>query len=124
MNGNIFPNLVKVFYTNITFEGRKMSSHVKGVDMEITLTGLKYSREKVDKGNTNALEDFNKMQYYIATWMLRPRGVNHVVLTEQYLVLLYWIMKKIKVNGIYVFKEHMLKSIRLCDYHFPYVILL
>jgi len=24
MNGNIFPNMVKVFYTNLNFEGEKM----------------------------------------------------------------------------------------------------
>jgi len=56
MNGNIFSDLVKVFYTNLSFEGEHISSHVKGVDMEIipaiwtTVTGLKYSGAKVGKG--------------------------------------------------------------------------
>jgi len=37
MNGNTFPDLVKVFYTNLTIDGENMYSHVKGVDMVITL---------------------------------------------------------------------------------------
>ena len=39
------------------------------------------------------------------------------------MVLAYCIMKNIKVNWIYVFKEHMLKFVRLSDYRFPYVII-
>jgi len=31
MNGNTIPDLVKVFYTNLSFKGEKMSTHVKGV---------------------------------------------------------------------------------------------
>jgi len=157
MNGNIFPNLVKVFYTNLTFEGENISSHVKGVEMEITpdvwtnVTSFKYTEAKVGKGNNSALEDFNKMQYYISclrnhltkvkgfhvgalklnecvitfitTWILKPNTSNHVLLTKEDLVLVYCKTKKIKVNWIYVFKEYMLKYVRLSDYHFPYVIL-
>lgn len=157
MNENTFPNLVKLFYTNFSFEGENMSLHVKGVDMEITpsvlnvVPRLKYPRVKFGKGNIRAIEDFNKRHYYISclrnplsqvkcfhvgtlklderiiafitAWMLTPRGSNHVVLTEEDLVLVYCIMKKIKVNWIYVIKEHMLKSIRLSDYWFLYVIL-
>jgi len=33
-------------------------------------------------------------------------------------------MKKIKVNRIHIFKEHMQKSMRLSDYLFPYVVLI
>jgi len=36
MSGNIYHNLVKVFYTNLHIDGENLSSHVKGVDMEIT----------------------------------------------------------------------------------------
>ena len=48
IKGNIYPNLIWVFYTNLKFEGNNLVSHVKGVDMEIThdvwaaVTGLKY----------------------------------------------------------------------------------
>jgi len=132
MKGNIYPDLIRVFYTNLKFEGNKLVSHVKGVDMEITydvwtaVAGLKYSGLRINKGNLGAEEDFNKVQYYksylknqnaqvrtcligglrlderllalIVTWILTPRGSNHSVLTEEDLVYIYCIMKKIRIN--------------------------
>jgi len=49
MKGNIYPYLIRVFYTNLKFDGNNLISHVKSVDMEITydvwtaVAGLKYS---------------------------------------------------------------------------------
>ena len=119
-------------------------------DVSIAITGIKFSSALINKGNTSVVEDFNKIQYYVSclrnshmkvkgfhvgalnlyerviafiiTWMPTPRGSNHVVLTEEDLVLVYYIKKNIKVNWIRVFKEHMQKSMRLSDYHFAYVI--
>ena len=70
MKGNIYPDLIWVFYTNLKFEGNHLVSHVKGVDMEIThdvwaaVTGLKYVGLRINKGNIGVVEDFNKIQYY------------------------------------------------------------
>ena len=36
MSGNTYPDLIRVFYTNLHFVGNNLVSHVKGVDMEIT----------------------------------------------------------------------------------------
>jgi len=53
--GNIYPNLVRVFYTNFHIIGDKICSHVKGVDMEITqevwttITGLKHAGLRIKK---------------------------------------------------------------------------
>jgi len=33
---NVYPDLVKVFYTNLTQDGRKLVSHVKGVKITVT----------------------------------------------------------------------------------------
>ena len=33
-------------------------------------------------------------------------------------------MKKVKINWIHIIKEHMQKSMRLSDYHYPYAILI
>ena len=58
MTGNVYPDLVKVFYTNLTQDGRKLVSHVKGVKITVTtevwknVVGIKYSRLKVSKGHT------------------------------------------------------------------------
>jgi len=70
MKGNIYPDLIKLFYTNLKFEGNNLVSHVKGVDMEITydvwtaVAGLKYSGLRINKGNLGVVEDFSKVQYY------------------------------------------------------------
>ena len=70
IKGNIYPDLIRVFYTNLKFEGNNLVSHVKGVDMEIThevwtvVAGLKYSGLRINKGNLGVMEDFNKVQYY------------------------------------------------------------
>jgi len=70
MKGNIYPDLIRVFYTNLKFKGNNLVSHVKSVDMEITydvwtaVAGLKYSGLRINKGNLGVVEDFNKIQYY------------------------------------------------------------
>jgi len=46
------------------------------------------------------------------------------MLNEKDLVLMYDIQNMIKVNWIYVIKDHMLKSKRLTNYIFPYVVLI
>ena len=158
MSGNIYPDLVRVFYTNLQVVGDNLCTHVKRIDMEITLkvlsvvAGLKYYELRINKGNIGIVEEFNKMQFYksclknpqskvrnfsmggmklnerivafIVSWMLIPRGSNHFVLTEEDLVLIYCIMNKIKIIWIHIIKEHMKNSMRLSDYHYPYVILI
>jgi len=62
LSGNIYPNLVKVFYTNLQFNGDTLNSHVKGVDIVITndvwaaITGLKFYGERINKGNLGVIE--------------------------------------------------------------------
>jgi len=134
MTGNVYPDLVKVFYTNLTLDGKNLVSYVKGIKMKVTnevwnlVVGIKYAGLKVGKGNTNGIQEFNKIQYYrscvrdpslsvnrfhagnlnltprllayIIAWQLIPRGTNHVVLHEEDLILLYYIMDIIKVNWV------------------------
>jgi len=70
MKGNIYSDLIRVFYTNLKFEGNNLVSHVKGVDMEIihevwaAVTGLTYAGLRINKGNIGVVENFNKIQYY------------------------------------------------------------
>jgi len=113
---------------------------------------LKYAGLRINKGNLGVVEDFSKIQYYksylknpeaqvrtcsvgglkldervlalIVTWILTPRESNHSVLAEEDLVYIYCIMKKIKINWIHIIKEHMQKSMRLSDYHYPYAVLI
>lgn len=55
LTGNVYPDLVKVFYTNLTLDGKNIVSYVKGI---------KYSGLKVGKGDTSGIQEFNKLQYY------------------------------------------------------------
>jgi len=67
---NIYSDLVKVFYTNLHFDGDSFVSHVKDVDMIITsevwsvVTGLKSFGLRINRGNLGVVEDFNKIQFY------------------------------------------------------------
>ena len=70
MTGNVYPDLVKVFYNNLVQDGKNLVSHVKGVKLKITreiwsnVGGIKYSGMKVSKGNIAGIQGFNKMQFY------------------------------------------------------------
>ena len=70
MTGNVYPDLVKVFYSNLFQDGKNLVSYVKGVKLKITreiwssIGGIKYSGLKVNKGNTVGIQEFNKMQLY------------------------------------------------------------
>jgi len=85
---------------------------------------LKNPHLKVKGFSVGALKLNERIISFIVSWTLNPRGCNHALLTEEDLVLIYFIMKNIKVNWIHVFKEPMQKSMRLRDYHFPYVVLI
>ena len=61
---------------------------------------------------------------FIVSWILTPRGSNHSTLCEEDLLLIYCIMNKVKINWIHTIKEHMHKAMRLCDFHYPYAILI
>ena len=101
-------------------------------DVWTAVAGVKYSGLKTNKGNLGVVEDFNKVQYYksclknqnaqvrtcsvgglrlderllalIVTWILTLRGSTHYVLTEEDLVYIYCIMKKIRINCIHIIK--------------------
>jgi len=55
LTGNIYLDLVKLFYTNLQFNGDSLVSRVKGVDMVITndvwtvVTGLKYFGLRINR---------------------------------------------------------------------------
>jgi len=67
MNGCIYPDLVKMFYTNLQFDGQNMCTHVKGVDMLITpkewfsIIGLRHEGQQIER---KTLENFNKTQFF------------------------------------------------------------
>jgi len=70
LSGKIYPDLVKVFFTNLEFKNDVLLSSIKGVQMEINkrackdVVGLKSRGVQVRKGETGVVPEFNKMQYY------------------------------------------------------------
>jgi len=86
MSGNIYRDVVKVFYTNLHIDGENLCSHVKGIDMEITpdvwtaLTGLKYAGLRINHGNIGVVEEFNKMQYYNFIFIIKIIKYNYLLI--------------------------------------------
>jgi len=46
---------------------------------------------------------------YIVIWLFRPRGFNHVVLTEADMILMCCLINKMKVNWVSVIKEQLFR---------------
>jgi len=70
LSWKIYPDLVKVFFTNLEFKDDVLLSSIKGVRMEINkrawkdVVGIKSRGVQVRKGETGVVPKFNKMQYY------------------------------------------------------------
>jgi len=118
----------------------------------LVVAGLRNASIIVGRGNRTSLEDFNKVQFFksclknsntksrsssvgglvvtprilvfIVIWLLTPIGFNHVVLTEEDLMLMYCLMGKIRVNWVSVIKEHIIKIRKKLEYNIPYVVLI
>ena len=148
---------MKVFFTNLEFKNDMLLSSIKGVRMEINkkawkdVAGLKPMGVQVRKGETGAVQEFNKVQYYgqclrnptveikhfhvgglnvdqmllamIVTKIIVPRGSNHSTLNEKDLILMYCIQHNMQVDWIYVLRDHVLKAKRLTNFRLPYVVL-
>jgi len=61
---------------------------------------------------------------FIVIWLLTPRGFSHAFLTEEDLMMMYFLMGKIQVNWISVIKEHLIKIRKKVEYRIPYVVLI
>ena len=70
LTGNTYPDLVKVFLTNMWHDEENLYSQVKGIDIAIneevwlSVTGLRNDGATVSRGNTSELGNFNKVQFY------------------------------------------------------------
>jgi len=132
-------------------------SSIKGVRMEINkkawkdVARLKVRGVQVRKGETEVVQEFNKVQYYgqclrnlaaeikhfhvgrlkvdqrllamIVTKIIVLRESHHGTLNEGDLILMYCIQHNVQVDWIYVIRDHMLKAKRLTDLRLPYVVL-
>jgi len=82
LTGNVYPDLVKVFYTNLTLDEKNIVSYVKGIKIKVTIevwssmAGIKYYGLKVGKGNTSGIQEFNKIQYYRSCVRNHAQSIN------------------------------------------------
>jgi len=154
----VYPDLVKVFYANLKFSNGVLKSSVKGVEMEIIrqtwkdVAGLRQKGVQVRKGETSAVDEFNKVHYFnqcvrnqgeqarnfhvgrlhveerllvvVVTKIIMPRGSNHATLNEGDLVVMYCIQNGVMVDWTYTIYDHMMKAKRLTDFKLPYVVLI
>jgi len=78
---NLYLDLVRVFFTNLSIEDKIMCSHVKGVDMILsdedllTVTRLKDSGRIVGRGNMEAIGEFNKVEFF-KSCLRNPQAVT------------------------------------------------
>jgi len=86
--------LIRVFYTNLKFEGNNLVSHVKGVDMEITydvwtaVAGLKYSSTALDLVPHQVLLLILKKVNMLMIWIFYMKiNLKHIKMLDQVLVL-------------------------------------
>ena len=85
---------------------------------------LKNPHSKVRNFSVGGLKLNERLVAFIVSWILTPRGGNHSTLSEEDLLLIYCIMNKVKLNWIHTIKEHLQNAMRLCDFHYPYAILI
>jgi len=80
LTGNIYPDLVKVFFTNLKVHDDKIESRVKGVRMWVSsfkwqvVAGLNCEGIKIGKRNTEELDDYNKITFY-RSCLRNPQGI-------------------------------------------------
>ena len=81
LTGNIYPDLTKVFFTNLKVKDEKIESKVKGMRMLVSsvkwevVAGLNYERLEIGKGNTEELDDYNKITFY-RSYLRNPQAVT------------------------------------------------
>ena len=85
---------------------------------------LKNPLSKIRNFSVRRLKLDERLITFIVSWIITPRESNHFTVSEEDLLLIYCIMNKVKINWIHTIKDHMQKSIRLSEFHYPYAILI
>ncbi|KOM34772.1 hypothetical protein LR48_Vigan02g092200 [Vigna angularis] len=116
MKGHYYPDLVKVFYTNLRVVNGVIHSRVKGVNITIDdnvwsdIIGLNAEgRYRVDKQYLHdGLNKEEKMIAYVLTWLLLLGRLNEDRMSTKDVFLLNAIKTRIPTNRVVVLKHHMI----------------
>ena len=80
------------------------------------------------KGNecfgTGLLMPKHKLLAYVVAWIITLRGSNHAQLTEEDLLLISLMQRKLKINWVNIIIDIMLKTKRIDSSKYPYVVLI
>jgi len=71
--------------------------------------------EKVKSFGVGKLAITPRILKLLIVWILTPRANNHATLTEEDLMFLYCLINKVKVDWIFIMKDHMFKAQKLND---------
>jgi len=88
MSENVYPDLVKVFLTNMRSDEEAIYSQVKGIDICINddvwleVAGLRNAGVPIGKNNIVGLEMFNKAQFFKITSKFFPAITHRLVSTS------------------------------------------
>ncbi|QCE03633.1 hypothetical protein DEO72_LG8g1658 [Vigna unguiculata] len=137
LTGDIYPNLVSVFYANLACEEDLLNSHVKGVNIVLTpdvwtsIVGFRIASILAIKGclrDPTAKRDYSifraggmkkdeRVLKFLTAWILIPRNGNHAQLTTEDVFLIHAFKSNILVDWSEVVSDTMQKAIKL-----PYVV--
>ena len=65
---------------------------------------LKNPQFKVRNFSVEGLKLEERLIAFIVSWILTPRGSNHSTFSEEDLLVVYFIMNKVKINWIHTIK--------------------
>ena len=104
---------------------RKFEESADGYNKMQTYRGMllgstRNLRNRLDVGGLIAKD---RMLVYLITYILTPRSSNHAQVTDNDLQIVYGLKSGIQVNWVLLIENIMLKSLRLVDYVFLYVVL-
>ena len=84
---------------------------------------LNPTRNLRNRLGVSGLNAKDKILVYLITYILTLRSSNHAQVIDDDLQIVYGLKSGIKMNWVRLIENIMLKSHRLVDYEFPYVVL-
>jgi len=72
--------------------------------------------------DVGGLTEEDRMLVYIIIYILSPISNNHTQVIDDNLQIIYGLKSSIQMNWVLLIEDIMLKSRRLMDYEFPYVV--
>ncbi|KAI5386737.1 hypothetical protein KIW84_073041 [Lathyrus oleraceus] len=124
-NTNFYPELVKVFYSNMVKKKGKLTSVVKGVLISLTASDICaifenptfYNKRKKCFGGDNPkrvywspakFSIYDRMLHYFLVYVIVPRFSNHCTITDPEMMLLYATKTHFHVDWGHTILSHML----------------